>query len=842
MSVSDLVGERIGRYRIDQRIGKGGTAEVFRAWDPLLKSHVAIKRILHDEAGDDEKRRQILGEGQILRKINHPSIAQVYDVLEEGGELFLVEELVTGESLREHVREPMSVDLFLEIAAQCLGALEAARERGIVHCDLKPENIVFTREGVPKILDFGLSRRLPVLGPDEATVPIEEALTRTVGRGITGTPSYMAPEMIRGGDVDTRSDLFSLGVIFYEMLTGTNPFRKASLAETMAGILKDDPAPPSQRNPSVPKALDGVVLSMLQKDPHHRPATPAAVREELDRAAGKVPRIGRVAPWLFAAAVLVIAFLAARNLLFPGRSPGLGGYLTVQPFESLSPDPEVGPLAAGFTEMVKARLTGLGGMHVVDPESELVTNVILEGAVQRSEDALRVSYRFVERATGRQLGAGEADGRVSDLFELQNRVTRGIAGVLTSKLDVEFTSDPDVDPPPPTPDGVVYELYVRACGHLEAYDDPANVDAAIDLLRRALQRDGTFAAAQAGLGEAWWRKWTITKDPEAMREAEEWARTAVTTAPDLAEAHVALGTVYRETGRTAEAQAELERARELEPRSDAALLGLANVLLARNLPDEAEKAYRDAIAARPDYWALHSYLGAFYYRRGRIDDAEKEFRRVVELTPDNARGWRNLGGIEHVAGRLGEAEKCYRKSIALLPSAQAVGNLATILKQQGRYEDAAEMYRRAAELDPNEKRVWGNLAALYELIPGREEEALAAWRRAIVIGESEARVNPADAGLLALLGMYYAGVGRYAEAREKAERALELAPGDVSVMHLALVTFHRAGDRDRAIELTRQALDAGLPAGVLKDDPSLAPLLEDPGFLEVLRQHDVEKD
>jgi TolB-like protein len=440
----DLLGKTIGRYRIDERIGVGGTADVFKARDPLLKRDVAFKRLTPGTVGDDENRHRILREARVLAALKHPSITSVYDVLEENGELFLVEELVSGSPLRDVLQSPLPLKEFYPIAEGCLEALQVAAEKGIVHCDVKPGNIVLTQKGVPKVLDFGLAQRLPVAETQDASLTESIADAPIAGPRIAGTPGYMAPEVIKGQAADSRSDIFGLGVVFYEMLTARHPFRKNTRAETMASVLTDSPPEPSEFNGTLPAEFDKLVHGMLQKDPEERTATAEELLADLrEIQAGVETHEGdkRAAmPWVrWAAVVLLVgAMVWGGRELFTRLTPQeFDGYLLVSPFENLSPDPDVDYFATGFTEAVQVRLSGMRGIYIVGADSNIGTRLLLEGGVQRAEDVLRVTYRIVDREHGVNLHADEIQGRIQDLFKLQNLLAFGVSEALAAEFPVE---------------------------------------------------------------------------------------------------------------------------------------------------------------------------------------------------------------------------------------------------------------------------------------------------------------------------------------------------------------------------------------------------------------------
>ncbi|MBZ0267245.1 serine/threonine protein kinase, partial [bacterium] len=261
-----LTGQTVDRYHVGERLGMGGMGEVYEAWDPLLKRTVALKRVRVDTVSDAVGRERVLHEARALSSLSHPSIASVYDVVESHEQLFLVEEFVPGTSLRDRLCEPLDLDGFLPIAEGCLSALAEAQRCGIVHCDIKPENIVLTGDGLPKILDFGLARRV---SPESGDAPVDTRVQLS-SELQGGTTSYMPPEALVESRADERSDIWALGVVFYEALTAKHPFRRRTATETATSILTENPKQPSRLQAGIPAHVDAIVMSMLAKDPDER--------------------------------------------------------------------------------------------------------------------------------------------------------------------------------------------------------------------------------------------------------------------------------------------------------------------------------------------------------------------------------------------------------------------------------------------------------------------------------------------------------------------------------------------------------------------------------------------
>ncbi|HLB89643.1 MAG TPA: serine/threonine-protein kinase, partial [Terriglobales bacterium] len=428
---ADLSGTTVGRFAVRARLGKGGMGEVYRAYDTALKRPVALKRITPRLQSDENYRRRFLHEAQCASGLTDQHIAGLYDVLEANNEIFLVMEYVEGVTLRQQLQRPISIEKLLGIAVQCAAALVAAHERGIVHRDLKPENIMLTPTSQVKILDFGVAKQLP---PAEVT-----ATTETVNGGsglAAGTPAYMAPEALLEKDTDPRADIFSLGVILYEAVSGRHPFLAGSFMATSDRTLHEVPPPLARLNPKVPAELGRIVAKMLAKDPDERYATaadllvdlrvvqravahPAALPARDDSTSGARGWITRNKGKIFVAALgllLVISIgLLSQVQRFHWFDKAIAGpkNVAVLPFQAIGGAPEDQAFSDGITEALTVKLTQLTATHqlqvapgrevrarrISGPEEarkELGASLILEGTVYRSGNTVRVNYALVD--------------------------------------------------------------------------------------------------------------------------------------------------------------------------------------------------------------------------------------------------------------------------------------------------------------------------------------------------------------------------------------------------------------------------------------------------------------
>jgi eukaryotic-like serine/threonine-protein kinase len=860
-----LCGTVVGRFRIGERLGQGGMGEVYRAEDTKLKRTVALKRLAPSLRADSLYRRRFLEEAERASRFGDAHVAAVYDVLEDQGEIFLILEYVEGQNLRQRLRHRLSVDEFFAIAVQCAEALVSAHNHGIVHCDIKPENIMLTSAGNIKILDFGVAKHLP--RSDQSS---------TVDRigTFAGTPAYMSPEVLLERVPDGRADIFSLGVVFYEVLTGQHPFLANSFVATTDRIRGETPASIRIFNRSVSKELEALVNKAMAKDAAQRYASAQELLDALRRVHGELSDAGlaRALPqrveappkkkekrWLWAAALLVAGLLSAgiywRSR--PTRQIDLGSsstpvQLAVLPFIPTADDPGSRAFGDGLTETLTAKLTQLTDNYPLQvvPSSEVraegVTSVeqarknfgvglVLEGSLHSSGNQVRVTYTLVDAKTNRQLHAETVDADVSDAFAVEDRVVDGTLHMLG--LDIR-SNDRVVLAAHGTGEPSAYDQYLRGRGYLLDYHKPENIDSAISAFNRALTLDPKYAEAYAALGRAYWLDY---QEDHGGRDLIDKARAAcdqaVASSPNLAEGHTCLGNVYRATGEYEKAVAQLQEATAHDPTSDDAFRGLADTYQKLNKPGEAEATFRKAISLRPQYWAGYNWLGFFYSQQGRYDDAAKMFKEVVSLAPDNFRGYSNLGGIYALQGRYQDAIAVLEKSVALRPTVEAFDNLGNAYFSMRKFDQAASTFEQGLKLDQTSWLSWGNLGDAYYWVPGKRPDAENAYRRAIELVNDKLQVNPKDSRALAFRATYLAMLDRKNDATASLQQALKISPKDPDVECRAALVYNHFGDEGQMLESLRKALAAGVTSAWVRDTPDFDHLRGDSKLQSLLQEH-----
>jgi serine/threonine-protein kinase len=849
-------GVRVGPYEIVASIGAGGMGEVYRARDPRLHREVAIK-ILRLEAPDDELRFRIEREARLIAGIQHPNICAVYDIGDATGVPYLVMELLEGQTLAERLaRGSIPLEQALRMAVQVAAAMDAAHRRGLVHRDLKPGNIMLTRAGV-KLLDFGLARpALPHLhlqftaGSAGVTTPMGSPLHTTVA----GTLPYMAPEQIEGKPVDARADIFSFGAVLYEMVTGRRAFAGDSAGRIVASIMTEEPTRMSRFQPDTPPALEELVRTCLAKDKDERwqsahdlsrtltwlaDGSGAVSHEEATTLLRKAMRARKRARWLTAAAATIVLTVAGVASWRARPATTHAPIVVVLPCRAVDGGTDK-PFCDGIAETLAARLSSLSGgydLQVVpssmvraqgvataqQARSVFGATFALEGSVLRAGDTLRLNYFLVNPETNQQVDAVSLTAPAGNPFAMQDQVVEWATQVLELGIgDRERAALRARD----TQVADAFRSYQEGRGRLAAHQTADDVDAAIALLTTAVERDPRYVQAHATLGQAYWQRYLLSRDPAWVDRARAACDRAAALDAAGADAQYCLGEIALGTGRHDQAIKAFRTAADREPTSDDAYLGLARAYEAAGDTASAERVYRQAIERRPRYWSGHWWLGNLLRQQARYPEALAAFERAVALNPGNANLHARLGGVYMYLGRYEEAQNAFRTANAIATTPAVLGNWGVTLYRQRDFDAAAAMLVRACALRES-YQCTSNLARAY-YFDGKRAEATRLLGRAIELAQRELEINPNNVDARLSLAEVYARMGRRAEALEHVAR---VDPGrDPHLMFFVALVHAQIGDRAAAFDWLRRAVAGNLPRAELRAWPELDPLRQDPQF------------
>jgi serine/threonine-protein kinase len=867
-----LAGTTIGRFAISERLGAGGMGQVYGAEDTTLKRHVAIKRMAPHANSTDADRKRLLKEAQRASALNHPNIGAMYDVVEHAGELWLVMEYIEGETLRHRLSRPISTEEFFSIATQCCEGLQAAHEKGIIHGDIKPENIMLTAGNRVKILDFGVARRAWSSDPDEATKSME---TMTASGG---TPAYMAPEVLLQRPDDGRSDIFSLGLVFYEMLGGDQPFRSESLATTVAKIVHVDPAPLK----NVPSPLAAIITRSLAKNPDLRYPNGGALLEDLRRVeqGGKPRRAPSDQAWfrqyravaavalalvlIAALFVLVFAMRPVRYFLPSSSANGAasqvqsGGLpetkiLAVLPFtpansDASQNDPKLTALGEGLAKSVAAKLGKLTedrAFEVVPPgtlqEKKISTladaagmfgaNLGLVLALEPAGELVKVTYSLLGTQSQKPLASGSLTVPRSDAFSAEQLISDGAVKDLHLQLRPEEEAALKYHG---TDQAAAYNYYLQAQGYLLDSSKTENLDNAALIAREALKLDPNFGMAKAALGESYWIKYFNTKQNQWIAPAQTNCNEAITLGNAGAAGHLCLGRIDNGTGKYPEAVAEFQLALGLEPSNEESALGLAHAYEQQGKISEAEKAYQQAVRVHPNSRFSYNSFGAFYLRRNEYEKALAMYGNAIRIAPDWYATYSNVGNIYNQMGQYEKAIDPLKKSIAIRPSYASYVNLGVAYFGLNRFSEAADAYQAAAKLDPQQYVIWGNLGdALF--YSGKKDQSVTPLNKAVELAKADLKVNPQDPGVLGDLASYHSLLGDRKNALLYLGQALQYGHNDKDLLLDAASVYNHLGESSLAIEFLAKAMQAGYTADKIRSLPDFDNLAAMPAYQQLIR-------
>jgi serine/threonine protein kinase/tetratricopeptide (TPR) repeat protein len=718
-----VVGTTIQHYRIEQRLGSGGMGEVYVAEDVRLGRRVALKFLPPSLKSDPESRARLLNEARAASALRSPNIAVTYDIGEDDGADFIVMEYVEGELLSSRLASgPLPVREAVEVGMQVADALDEAHARGIVHRDIKSANLIRTDRGLVKVLDFGLAK---FIGPNPFldTTSVTPSPMTMAGM-VVGTISYMAPEQALGRPVDHRADLFSLGVVLFELTVGRLPFVGASFTEVIDRILHEIPPPPSRLNSQVPSSLDAVIGRALEKPPPMRYQTARAIYDDLRAVANTLESGARLGTSRVAGP-------------FPAP-PDVASTVAVMTFVNITGEPADEWIGTGIAETVSADLRNIHGLTVIararvfdalrnlnhgttindavaiDIGRRLGATWMVGGGFQRMGETVRITATLVEVATGDLRRTVKVDGRITDIFALQDKIvyelTQGLNVALrgTEVADIERRETRSVE---------AYEAYARGMLNLRLATRDS-IERAIAAFDEATRLDPEYALAWAALGGAYDLMGSFLSIDDLVLKAIDLERRALAIDPDLAEGHMWLGGALLALGRVDEAIAAIQQAIRLDPENGQAHQGLARAYwIGKGDFAAAIPEFERAIQLNPEAGYSFLQLGLLLSWEGQYDRALEVCRRAVELQEQAISGSAGLqivgaqgrlGYVYYLRGDYPRAIAEYERGLALIVSSDhALRDRTTIelnvklgaaFHRAGRSADAAQYFDRALRL------------------------------------------------------------------------------------------------------------------------------------------------
>jgi len=762
--------------------------EVYLAEDVRLGRPVALKFLPPALKADPDSRARLLNEARAASLLRSPNIAVTYDIGEYAGSDFIVMEYVEGELLSKRVAGgPLPIREVVEVGVQVSDALDEAHGRGIIHRDIKSANLIRTERGLVKVLDFGLAKFLTSNEHDGFVTQPQV----TIAGMVVGTISYMAPEQALGRTVDNRADLFSLGVVLYELATGRTPFAGTVATEIVDKILHETPAPPSTLNATVPRAFDGIVMRALEKSPTFRYQSARDMRQDLRDLSSSLEESSRVS--------------ASRAVAAGSGQPAssIDRSVAVMTFANITRDATDEWIGTGIAETVSSDLKNIHGLTVIgrarvyDALRNLASNASLDeslaidigrrlgatwvvvGGFQKIGEMVRITANFVDVSTGAVRKTVKVDGRVNDIFALQDKIvyelSQGLNLVLrgTEIAGIERRETRSVE---------AYESFARGMMNLRLASRDS-IERAIAAFEHATRHDPEYALAWAALGGAYSLKGAFLSLTDLVEQAIEIERRALSIDPDLADAHTWLGAALLNLGRT----------------------------------DEAMAAMREAVRLEPDNGQSHQALArAYWVGKGDFASAIPEFERAIELNPEAGYSYLQLGLLLAWEGQYERAEEVCKRAVELqdqyisgnagLQVVGANGRLGYVYYLQGRYDDALREYERGLQF---------------------------------VASSDHALKDRTAIELTVKIGAVYHRQGKTADASRQFDRARKMFDGllakgadDPFTRYYIACMYALTGDRERALE-SLERVAAKLPAltaARVRRDPDVDSLRSEPRF------------
>jgi serine/threonine protein kinase/tetratricopeptide (TPR) repeat protein len=842
------------RYLIEAEAGEGGMGKVYRARDLDLDRTVALKIVRPELASDPNGLLRLKHEISLASQISHRNVLRIHDLGEADGLRFVSMAWADGEDLSHLLRRYGSLpeERIVQLAIEMCEGLAAAHEQGIVHRDLKPSNVLLDSAGRACIADFGLARM----------VETQQQFLSRAGE-VHGTPRYMSPEQAEGKLVDSRSDIYSLGLILYEMSTGKIPFKDDSVFQTLALRVAEIPQSPKLVNPALSEKLVAIILRCLERDPRNRYATTRELLSALrqleaenavpeDRAdGGRRNRFRRA--WIFGAfiAAAVVIAVAAFFLYYGATTPrpysASGKYIAVLPFRALSPDPNLRYEAEGIADSISSRLFSLNGVHPISVQAlrrvdlnqpgaaigrQVGANLIVNGTVQGQADRIQVIVSVDDLKKDARVWSQAFTGVRADLFTLEDE----IAGHLVQALSITPTTEErERATIPPTQNLAAYDLYLKGRDILKNRVDAAAAGEALALFDQACGKDPDFALAWTGIADSSLLLYKTKKESFWAEKALAAAREASRRNDNLPEVYFALGSVYTATGKNAQAVEEIKKALQLQPNSDDGYIRLGKAYAATGQAEPALGAFKKAVELNPYYWYNYKQLGWAYFQFGRNQEALKEFKRQIDLNPKDWSGYNNAGAIYYTQGHWKDCIPYFQKAIKLHPTFDSYSNLGTAYYQLGRYSESIQMFETAVDLNPNSSEAMRNLAQAYNLA-GRKDKAKLTYDRAISAAYNELQVNPRKADAMGTLAMCYAAKGEISRAQQFIQSARSIDGANSQLMYFEAVVLSLQGHRREALSALQRALQNGESLDEVINDPDLKPVRQLPEFSSLAKQ------
>jgi len=869
-----MIGKTISHYTILEKLGEGGMGIVYRAQDTTLDRVVALKFLSQHLTSDPTEKERFYLEAKAASALNHPNITTIYEIQDHDNQLFIAMEFVEGQTLKELIeQEPLPMKRVLDIAVQVCEGLAAAHEKGIVHRDIKSENIMLSPKGQAKIMDFGLAK--------------VRGTTKLTQAGSTlGTAAYMSPEQARGEEVDQRSDIFSFGVVLYELLTGQLPFKGEHQAAIAYSIMNEEPQPVVRYNNKVSVDLERIVFKALAKDKEERYQHIDDLLADLRRERKSLeyvktttlaqpvetqkPLKKRMIP-LVLAGLAVLILIVGYFALFNKKEPESGRkMLAVLPFENLGA-PEQEYFAAGITDEITTHLAKVGGLGVISRTSvlqykdtkktvqqigkELGVQYVLEGTILWDKSGVtnrvRINPQLIRVKDGTHVWAETYDRVLEQIFALQSDIAEKVASALSITL---VEAEHRYIAAKPTENLEAYEYYLRGKEYWNRSSGEKDIRIAIEMYEKAVELDPTFALAYASLSQthSWMYWFYVDRTDERLNRAKESVDKALKLKPDLPEAHLALGVYYYwgswDYDRALE---QFALAQKGQPNNSDLMKSIGFVQRRQGKFEQAVTNLKQAAELDPRYYNLPEEISNTYRNLRKYAEAEYYIDLAITLAPDIPSVYSEKSWLYLLSeGDTRKARKVLQEGAGKADASRFVPDLAWLDVLDGEYQTALDRLTESTIVIDAYDAISSDGATLYFLtkariydLLNRPQPKLANYDSARIVMENKVQSKPSEAAFHSQLGIAYAGLGRKEEAIREGKKAVELLPVSKDaldapdyIQNLAQI-YVMVGEYDSAIDrleylLSIPSWNVSIP--YLRIDPTWAPLRNHPRFQKLL--------
>jgi len=791
-----MIDKTILHYNIIEKLGEGGMGVVYLAEDIKLKRQVAIKFLPRHIAVNSEERERFKREAQAAAALNHPNISHIYAIEELDDETCIVMEYIEGQEIKSLIgagsKPALTIDQIVNIAIQIASGLQAAHEKQIVHRDIKSANIMLTEKGTVKIMDFGLAK---VRGVAQVTK-----------QGTTlGTTTYMSPEQAQGKEVDQRTDIWSFGIVLYEIIAGRLPFKGDYEQAVIYAILNDQPESVSKFKAELPAELEQIIKKTLAKDPSERyqhiddvlvDLKSIQKKQDVDISNSNISTAhviysspNKTKKFIAIGISIVVLALIIWYVMGPSiKSETLQKSIAVLPFKNLSGDKENEYFSDGVTEDIITQLSKISDLKVISRTSvmryketslsmreigsELDVATILEGSVRRADNQVRIVAQLIDAESDEHLWAETYDKELTQIFAIQSDVAKQIAFALKTKLSPEEKERIDKKQ---TDNLDAYTYYLKGRQYYNLYQKEAN-ETAIELFKKALEMDPNYALAYAGLGDAYGQRtnkfgYSSVWDDSAIVVSEK----AISIDPNLGEGYKALGLAYQELGWYKKAMAANEKAIELNPNYSPAVGNLGWVKFFLGNLDDAMIWLRKSASLSPSNAFSYFGIGICYLHMNDTRNAEKYYLRALELQPNLPAAHRGLANAYLTDGKLDKARKVGEKLPPTINELTTLRIKGTIEYFSGRLEQAKPYFDKTYELYPELRQleVLSHLFTIYWKT-GERDKAEQFFNLLLNRAEQEIKKGNEDSRIRYEMAACYAVRGNNPKALKWLEEAIEL--------------------------------------------------------------------